>query len=57
MSIQDRISSLKVRHSELKKQVDQELARPMPDDAVLRELKHEKLHLKDEIHHLELSAH
>ncbi|WP_259782706.1 YdcH family protein [Aestuariispira ectoiniformans] len=57
MSIHDRISSLKARHTELKKQVDQEMARPMPDDEVLRELKHEKLHLKDEIHHLELSAH
>lgn len=49
MSMQDRIESLKAKHHELEERLDQESNRPMPNDAVLRELKHEKLQLKDEI--------
>ncbi|MTI11483.1 YdcH family protein [Curvivirga aplysinae] len=49
MSVQDRIQTLKSRHEELDKKLDMENARPMPDDEVIRTIKHEKLTLKDEM--------
>ena len=55
MSVEDRIESLKAKHATLEDQLDQENARPQPDDDVVRSLKHEKLALKDQIHHLELT--
>lgn len=49
MSVQDRIQTLKTRHEELDKKLDMENARPMPDEELVRSLKHEKLTLKDEM--------
>lgn len=44
-----RIDALRDRHQVLEKQVAAEYRRPAPDDTALRNLKREKLRLKDEI--------
>ena len=49
MSIADRIQTLKSRHADLDKLLESENSRPMPDEEVIRNLKHDKLSLKDEI--------
>lgn len=51
--IEHHITTLQTRHADLEKRLHQEQTRPMPDDAVIRTLKHEKLALKDEIQRLE----
>ena len=56
MSVEDRIESLKSKHANLETKLEQENARPHPDDDLVRSLKHEKLALKDQIHHLELTT-
>lgn len=52
MSVQDRIESLKFKHEELESKIEKESVRPHPDDALLHELKRQKLKLKDEINTL-----
>ncbi len=49
MSTPDRIEALKHRHQVLEEAIDDESARPHPDEDVLHELKKKKLRLKDEI--------
>lgn len=49
MSTPDRIDALKQRHQVLEQAIDDENARPHPDEEVLHELKKKKLRLKDEI--------
>jgi len=49
MSTPDRIDALKERHQVLEQAIDDESARPHPDDELLHELKKKKLRLKDEI--------
>ena len=49
MSVEDRIHTLQNRHAELEKKLESENSRPLPDEEVIRNLKHEKLSLKDEI--------
>lgn len=49
MSVEDRIHTLQARHADLDKKLEAENARPMPDENLIRNLKHEKLSLKDEI--------
>lgn len=49
MTGDERIESLKVKHSKLEHLIDKEAHRPMPDDVHLAQLKREKLRLKDEI--------
>lgn len=41
------------RHAELDRQLEDEQARPMPDSAVIAELKRQKLALKDQIQNVE----
>lgn len=56
MSTQDRIVALKSKHADLEERLHSEQARPMPDETVLRSIKHEKLQLKDEIASLKHSS-
>ena len=49
MNVESRITSLKTRHAALDRQLETENARPLPDEDMIRTLKHEKLSLKDEI--------
>ncbi len=49
MSVQDRIESLKSKHHELENKIEAEEIRPHPDDALIHDLKRQKLKLKDEI--------
>ena len=52
MSLQSRLESLKVRHSELELRIAEEDHRPKPDTEVMSRLKREKLHLKEEMERL-----
>jgi hypothetical protein len=49
MALEQRIETLKKRHTEIDYQVRSEEARPFPDAIRLHHLKHQKLNLKDEI--------
>lgn len=55
MSVDERIQSLKLRHSQLENELEHETHRPHPDDLHIAEIKRQKLRLKDEI--ASLSAH
>jgi hypothetical protein len=57
MSLQDRIETLRARHRSLEEAIDQEIARPLPNDDTLSELKRQKLRIKDEIFQLEHAPH
>lgn len=57
MSLQDRIETLRARHRSLEEAIDQEIARPLPNDDAISELKRQKLRIKDEIFQLEHSLH
>ncbi len=43
------IQALKAKHAALDVAINEELARPLPDEAVLANLKRQKLKLKEEI--------
>ena len=49
MALQDRIETLRVRHAELEEAVRHEIARPLPDEQLLSDLKRQKLRIKDRI--------
>lgn len=49
MSVEERIQSLKLRHTQLDNELEQETHRPHPDDLHIAEIKRQKLRLKDEI--------
>jgi len=49
MTMQDYVESLRSKHALLERQIDNEMHRPLPDQAVLTRLKREKLRIKDEI--------
>lgn len=55
MSVEERIQSLKLRHTQLENELEQETHRPLPDDLHIAEIKRQKLRLKDEI--ADLRAH
>ena len=57
MSLQDRIESLRARHRSLEDAIDQEIARPLPNDETIADLKRQKLRIKDEIFQLEHAPH
>ena len=48
MTEQDRISSLRSRHSELDSKIEREGDRPLPDELLVTNIKREKLKIKDE---------
>lgn len=49
MTMQDYVESLHSKHASLEQQIDDEMHRPLPDQAILSRLKREKLRIKDEI--------
>ena len=53
MALAAHLQELSEKHRLLKRRLEEEIARPGSDDAVIRRLKQEKLKLKDEISRLE----
>lgn len=43
------LQALKAKHAALDTEINEELSRPLPDEAVLANLKRQKLRLKEEI--------
>ena len=52
MSLQGRIEELSVRHRVLDKRIDVEQKRPAADTTILRDLKRQKLRIKEELRQL-----
>ena len=52
MTPEPRLRSLKDRHANLERRIDEEGARPRPDSTALQRLKLEKLRLREEIERL-----
>ena len=46
------VGTLQLKHAGLEKQIEDEMSRPMPDYAMLQELKKRKLRIKEEIAHM-----
>jgi len=46
------VSSLELKHAGIERQIEEELSRPLPDDAVLQTLKKRKLKIKEELERL-----
>ena len=57
MAIEARIRELGSRHENLDRAIKEELQRPAFDDTKLRQLKRQKLNLKEEIQTLQGRAH
>jgi len=53
MALEHRIEALRERHASLETQIQQETARPVPDDSRIAALKRQKLRIKDEIQRME----
>ncbi|MGH7045230.1 MAG: YdcH family protein [Stellaceae bacterium] len=53
MPQQDRIGELKEKHAALERAIDEENARPLPNDDAISDLKRQKLRIKDELFQLE----
>ena len=56
MNLQSHIESLKLRHAELENRLADEDQRPRPDEALMYQLKVEKLRLKEEMEKLRTQA-
>lgn len=46
------VSALQLRHAGLERQLQQEMSRPLPDNAVIQTLKKQKLRIKEEMQQL-----
>ena len=57
MAIEARIRELGSRHQNLERALHEELSRPAADDLRVRELKRQKLRLKEEMESLRAQAH
>ncbi len=57
MAIEARIRELGSRHQTLERALHEELSRPAADDLRVRELKRQKLRLKEEMESLRAQAH
>jgi hypothetical protein len=53
MSMHEHVDSLRLKHARLEQLIDDELHRPLPDQATVSRLKKEKLLIKEEIVRLE----
>ncbi len=53
MSLQDRLESLRVKHSQLEEALEEEFRRPLPDSYAIADLKRRKLRIKDELEHID----
>jgi len=49
MNADNRKDALKTRHAELEERIHQEMNHPHPDEALVADLKKQKLKIKDEI--------
>ena len=45
-------SSLQLKHAGLERRIEEEMSRPMPDPAMLQELKKQKLRIKEQLAHV-----
>ena len=45
-------SALQLKHAGLERQIQEELSRPLPDNAMLQTLKKQKLRIKEELEHI-----
>lgn len=52
MALQDHLESLQAKHAHLEALIDEELHRPLPDQARLSRLKKEKLRIKEQLERL-----
>jgi hypothetical protein len=43
------VSSLQLKHAGLERQIQEEMSRPLPDNAVIQTLKKQKLRIKEEL--------
>jgi hypothetical protein len=57
MAVEARLRELGARHQSLEKAIQDELRRPSADDLKLKELKRQKLKLKDELENLRAALH
>ena len=57
MAVDARIRELGSRHQNLERAIQDELSRPAADDIRLKELKRQKLRLKEQIEDLRTTAH
>lgn len=57
MALEARLRELGARHQSLEKAIQDELRRPSADELKLKELKRQKLKLKDELESLRATAH
>lgn len=57
MAVDARIRELGSRHQNLERAIQDELSRPAADDIRLKELKRQKLRLKEQIEGLRATAH
>jgi hypothetical protein len=57
MAIESRIRELGSRHESLDRKIQEETSRPVSDGTALRELKRQKLRLKEEIEGLRARTH
>lgn len=46
------VSALQLKHAGLERQIQEEMSRPLPDNAVIQTLKKQKLRIKEEIEHI-----
>ena len=49
MTQTNQVEALKIKHSELEALIEKENSRPHPDDAIVSQLKRQKLRIKDEL--------
>lgn len=49
MARAEHVEALKSKHAALEAKIDEENSRPLPDDALIHQLKREKLRIKDEL--------
>jgi len=57
MAIDARIRELDARHQSLEQLIEEEMSHPSSDDLRVRELKRQKLRLKEEVEALRAQAH
>ena len=57
MAVEARLRELGARHQSLEKAIQDEMRRPSADDLKLKELKRQKLKLKDELENLRAALH
>ena len=46
------VSALQLKHAGLEQRIQEEMSRPLPDNAMLQTLKKQKLRIKEELAHI-----